>query len=255
MTEGGFIRRLAASRLGALARPAGLILAVGTFLAILGPFGSGSIPWPQVWLYWVGFIALGGVFGFGAGEIIPRLFPQLPRAGVYAVIPFFVAIAVTLAILWLEGALSRELTLARLAATYGPALVISAFVSAVAYAVDRISEGGRTTVETGGPGRSLTDKLPHRLRSAAIRALTAEDHYLRVRTERGEALILMRLSDAIAACEALDGARTHRSWWVARDAVADAKKGDGRATLILTDGTEAPVSRTYYPALRDAGWF
>jgi DNA-binding LytR/AlgR family response regulator len=25
--------------------------------------------------------------------------------------------------------------------------------------------------------------------------------------------------------------------------------------LILADGAEAPVSRTYYPALRDAGWF
>jgi DNA-binding LytR/AlgR family response regulator len=85
--------------------------------------------------------------------------------------------------------------------------------------------------------------------------MTAEDHYLRIRTESGEALILMRLSDAVAACDALEGARTHRSWWVARAAVTEVRKGDGRGVLILRDGLEAPVSRTYYPALREAGWF
>ena len=247
--------RRAAGRFAGLARPALLIIAVGTFLAVLGPFGSDAIPWPQVWLYWVGFIALGGVFGFGAGEIIPRLLPRLPQWAVYAIIPVFVAIPVTLAILWLEDALRADLTLARAAATYGPALIISAFVTAVAYAVDRITERDNGADRAAGPGRALTDKLPHRLRSAPIHALTAEDHYLRVRTARGEALILMRLTDAIAALEGVDGARTHRSWWVARDAVADARKGDGRGVLILTDGAEAPVSRTYYPALREAGWF
>lgn len=65
----------------------------------------------------------------------------------------------------------------------------------------------------------------------------------------------MRLSDAIGAVEALEGAQTHRSWWVAKDAVTDVKKGDGRAVLILEGGVEAPVSRTYYPKLRSAGWF
>ena len=255
MAEGWFTARRAAGRIAGLARPAALIIAVGTFLAILGPFGSDTIAWPQVWLYWTGFIALGGVFGFGAGAVIPRLFPRLPQTAVYAIIPVFVAIPVTLFILWLEDALSAELTLARAAATYGPALIISAFVSAVAYAVDRISERESGAGRAAGPGRALTDKLPHRLRTASICALSAEDHYLRVRTDRGEALILMRLTDAVAALEGVDGARTHRSWWVARDAVADARKGDGRGVLILTDGAQAPVSRTYYPALREAGWF
>ena len=59
----------------------------------------------------------------------------------------------------------------------------------------------------------------------------------------------------MAACEALEGARTHRSWWVAREAVVEARKGDGRGVLILKDEIEAPVSRTYYSALRETGWF
>ena len=247
-------------RLASMARPAALILAVGTFLAILGPFESHTIPWPQIWLYWVGFIALGGVFGFTAGEILPRVFPRLPDAAVYGVVPFFVALPVTVAILWLEGALTGGLTLVKLVASYGPVLFISAFVSAVAYAVDRITDAAKAPAgdmaqKRSDAGAALTDKLPPRLRSAPILSLTAEDHYLRVRTGAGEALILMRLTDAIAALDGVDGARTHRSWWVARAAVREARKADGRGVLILQDGAEAPVSRTYYSDLREAGWF
>jgi DNA-binding LytR/AlgR family response regulator len=94
-----------------------------------------------------------------------------------------------------------------------------------------------------------------KLRGATIRAVQAEDHYLRIHTDRGSDLILMRLSDALDELEGLEGAQTHRSWWVARDAVRDVARGDGRATLTLDGGIEAPVSRRYAKALRDAGWY
>jgi DNA-binding LytR/AlgR family response regulator len=42
---------------------------------------------------------------------------------------------------------------------------------------------------------------------------------------------------------------------VARAAVRDVAKGDGRATLILEGGLRVPVSRAHAPALRAAGWF
>ena len=66
-------------------------------------------------------------------------------------------------------------------------------------------------------------------------------------------MILLRLSDAIAELDGLEGAQTHRSWWVARAAIADAKRGDGRAVIALPDGAEAPVSRTHVKTLRAAG--
>ncbi|WP_417487125.1 LytTR family DNA-binding domain-containing protein, partial [Maricaulis sp.] len=47
----------------------------------------------------------------------------------------------------------------------------------------------------------------------------------------------------------------HRSWWVAREAVQSAERGDGRAKLVLAGALTAPVSRTYAPKLRDAGWY
>jgi MFS family permease len=243
-------------RLRAMARPAAIILAVGTFLAVIGPFGSHQLGWPQAWFYWVGLIAFGGVFGFGSGEILPRLFPHMPEWLVYLLTVAILSAPVSMAVVWLAGEVDGGFVLQNVVWTYPPVFVISAFVAMVAYAVSKLSERRKAGPDgPPRPERTLTDKLPHRLRAAQILALTSEDHYLRVRTRAGEALILMRLSDAITAVERLDGARTHRSWWVARDAVCEARKGDGRGVLVLEDGTEAPVSRTYYPALREAGWF
>jgi DNA-binding LytR/AlgR family response regulator len=83
----------------------------------------------------------------------------------------------------------------------------------------------------------------------------AEDHYLRLHTSLGQDLILMRLSDAVAELEGLEGAQTHRSWWVAKGAVTGTERLDGRAVLTLKDGAEVPVSRGFARELRAAGWF
>jgi DNA-binding LytR/AlgR family response regulator len=98
-------------------------------------------------------------------------------------------------------------------------------------------------------------RLPLRLRDARILAVEAEDHFLRVHTDRGSDLILMRLSDAVAELHSLDGAQIHRSWWVARAAVIGVSRGGGRARFTLAGGLKAPVSRTYAPALRRDGWY
>ena len=51
-------------------------------------------------------------------------------------------------------------------------------------------------------------RLPDGFRSADLWALEAEDHYLRVHSSAGTTLILMRLSDAVAALARLEGAQT-----------------------------------------------
>ena len=85
-------------------------------------------------------------------------------------------------------------------------------------------------------------------------ALKGEDHYVRAIGAAREELILLRLSDAIAALPAGAGLRVHRSWWVAREAVARVTRDGRAARLILTNGTEAPVSRDAMTLLREAGW-
>lgn len=93
------------------------------------------------------------------------------------------------------------------------------------------------------PGSELRAKLPSALRHAPILALSAEDHYVRVRTARGQALILMNLSDAIAALGPDSGVRIHRSHWVCRD-IAEAARDNSRNGVAVADDAVLPVSRT-----------
>ena len=104
------------------------------------------------------------------------------------------------------------------------------------------------------PPIRFLDRLPEKLKGGTIYAVQAEDHYLRLHTSKGTDLILMRLADAIAELEGIEGAQTHRSWWVAKDAIAEVKRADGRVALALRGGAEAPVSRPNVKALRESGW-
>jgi DNA-binding LytR/AlgR family response regulator len=106
----------------------------------------------------------------------------------------------------------------------------------------------------GAPPAKFLARLPAKLKGADLYAVEAEDHYLRLHTSLGQDLILMRLGDAIAELEGLEGAQTHRSWWVAKEAVTGVERLDGRAVLTLKDGAEAPVSRGFAKGLRAAGW-
>lgn len=92
-------------------------------------------------------------------------------------------------------------------------------------------------------------KLPAALRRDIL-ALEAEDHYVRVHTRHGSALVLMRLADAAALIDPRLGLRVHRSWWVAKEGVRAVERTPGRAIARLVDDTEVPISRTYLSAAR-----
>jgi DNA-binding LytR/AlgR family response regulator len=76
--------------------------------------------------------------------------------------------------------------------------------------------------QAGPQPPKFLERLPLKLRGAEVWAVEAEDHYLRLHTSKGQDLILMRLADAVAELEGIEGAQVHRSWWVARDAITDA---------------------------------
>jgi len=135
-----------------------------------------------------------------------------------------------------------------------PVLVISLAMSLI----NALARRRPVQTHAAPPGASpprFSDRLPRRLKGADIHAVQAEDHYLRVHTSRGSDLILMRLADAVAELEGLEGAQTHRSWWVAKTAVKATRRAHNRAILELAGDIEAPVSRTYLSALRAEGWF
>lgn len=100
------------------------------------------------------------------------------------------------------------------------------------------------------PDSAWLDELPAYLGRELI-LLQAQDHYLRARTDRGETLIRTTLQDA--ASDLGDyGVRVHRSWWVARHAISGLRYRAGMPVVVLHDGLELPVGRSYRRALRQA---
>jgi DNA-binding LytR/AlgR family response regulator len=95
----------------------------------------------------------------------------------------------------------------------------------------------------------LTDNLPSEI-GINILSMHAEDHYLRIVTDKGEALILMRLRDAIASMGEDAGIQTHRSHWVSATSTPVMIKQNGKPALELRDGRTVPVSRHYLRAVR-----
>ncbi len=76
-------------------------------------------------------------------------------------------------------------------------------------------------------------------------ALSAERHYVRVATEAGEELLLMRLSDAVEQCHAMTGLQVHRSHWVHRAGIEKLVRTNGKMCVELKNGTRLPVSRSH----------
>jgi DNA-binding LytR/AlgR family response regulator len=85
-------------------------------------------------------------------------------------------------------------------------------------------------------------------------AVEAHDHYLKVHTDAGCELITARFVDALKDLAAAYGFRTHRSWWVAGDAIVAVRWSRGTGSATLMSGIVAPVSRAQAAALREAGW-
>ena len=105
------------------------------------------------------------------------------------------------------------------------------------------------------PDRSLPPilqrvPLPQR---GKLLALTVEDHYVDIVTDRGKTLVLMRLADAIRETAGVDGLQIHRSHWVARDAVVRSHRADGKLGLELRNALKLPVSRGFLPQVKAAG--
>lgn len=92
--------------------------------------------------------------------------------------------------------------------------------------------------------------------TAAILAVEAEDHYLRLHLADGtRPLVLYRFRDALIDLAGIPGEQVHRGYWVAANAVTGAERRDGRKwALRLSNGLAVPVSETFLPAVRQRGW-
>lgn len=241
-----------------LLRGLAVALAGGAVLALSGAFGMGETSLLFRLSYWLPVMLIGASWGHLCSRLIER-YIDMDRRPWLAVVTLTLVISGPLAVMvWAVTSLffndDRSIDLSHLPDFLLPVLVVTGAISALNVFLARTPVQTHAAAPGAKPARFI-DRLPFKLRGAAIRAVQSEDHYLRIHTDRGSDLILMRLSDALTEMEGLEGAQTHRSWWVAKDAVQDVSRGDGRATLTLEGGVEAPVSRRYAKALRDAGWY
>lgn len=259
---GPVMKPAAARRRAGLPGPAdwmrGLIICAiaGVFMAFTGAFGSAQAPFGRRLLYWIPVMVAGGAIG----SLIARPVFNSPY---FSTRPWLAVLLVTAVltppltvIVWAASNLAwnQSWNPVYIFNAILPVFIVSVVMTAINYMADRRPRETHAAPAGSAPPRFL-ERIPMKLRGAALYAVEAEDHYLRIHTERGSDLILMRLSDAVGELEGIEGAQTHRSWWVAKDAVADVNRGDGRATLILKDGARAPVSRTFARILRAEGWY
>ncbi len=229
-------------------------MGVAAFLGFIGAFGSETAPfWPRLGFF--AFIGLGCAVMVVSAVWASLATPWLRARPVVRRIA--IALVLTpLTALWVWAAVGFAFLggprLPVLPHYLGYSLGMSVVMTVLSWAIF----GGRkaaTIAASPSPPRFL-ERLPFRLQGADLYAVEAEDHYLRARTSKGSELILMRFTDALAELDGIEGAQTHRSWWVARAGIADLRRADGRTVLLLKDGSEAPVSRTHARRLRELGW-
>ena len=231
--------------------------AAGVVLALTGAFGMHEAPLSTRLLYWVPVVTSGALWAQLWSGIVERLIDLDERPWLGTAVLTAVVTPPMTAYVWLVTGLvfnGRVYPPAALLEFVGPVGLVTAVVSVLNVFLGRKVVSTHATAGAAGPVRFL-ERLPAKLRGGRLIAVQAEDHYLRLHTDRGSDLILMRLSDALSELEGLEGAQTHRSWWVAKDAVRDVERGDGRATLTLDGGLTVPVSRRHARALRAAGWW
>ena len=218
----------------------------GSVLAILAPLGTSQVPTLPRFSLWIGLCLVGG-FGASIVEIVAKAFGWRLKQWQTSIAQSFTAsIAVAGAMLVLTSFLIGMPDWRQSLVILFYVWVISATISGIGLLVTKSGQ-----VTDGAPARiALYERLAPHLRSADIYALSAEDHYVRVITARGDELILMRLSDAVKETSPLKGLSPHRSWWVAEAGVDKIKKSE----IILHTKQIIAISRTGMKLVREAGW-
>lgn len=243
------------------------MMALGFLIGVLGPFGTFAMPTAErmaIWVLWL----LAGYAIFRPAGVVARWLCEatgLPE-------PAGTAMALG------TGSFTLTFVIATMSMGVGfPGvlhwagfwwlcfyiLIICGVVTVAMRVLFRRGDAGPSAphAETMPPPAATYRSDPPALPSlplpqgfGTVRALKGEDHYVRVVGEAREELILMRLRDAIERLGDADGLRVHRSWWVAKDAVASVRRDGRTAVITLAGGHEVPVARDMMPRLRAAGW-
>jgi len=235
--------------------PARVVALMGTtvILAIIGPFDSmGGLPLIVRFFYWGLLVWIGYSIGYAADAVVRRWVGQDKSWPIKALISggltgcgiFILVLLLNLGFLgaWDDRSLIGVIAVNAFAISY----VISG-------ALQYLGQTTHTAPTATVTAPAILDRIPFEKRGTLV-SLSVEDHYVRVVTSKGQDMILMRLGDAIRETAPAKGMQIHRSPWVALDRIASVKRIKDRAELTTDLGQTYPVSRTYVPHLKKAGF-
>ena len=240
-----------------------VMIGVGLLLAVLGPFGTFEASFAYRLIYWVTLMLAGYALykPMLAAMLIAADRLHLPEVAGWAAASILASVPMSVIVWWVGrlGLAMRWPDLDHAILLYGNVLVIGGMASLLLWYGQRKRETVAGMAPPAPPAMAearpaLLDRLPPGF-GPDIFALEMEDHYLRVHGAYGSELILLRMRDAVQEVAPLAGAQVHRSWWVARDAVAQAQREGRGVRLILKNGVEARVARAMVPVLEAEGWW
>lgn len=96
----------------------------------------------------------------------------------------------------------------------------------------------------------LLQRIDPELRGNLL-AISVRDHYVDVQTSAGNTSLLLRLGDAMAEADPIEGSQLHRSHWVAWDAIEAVEAEAGKLFVRLLNGNRVPVSKNHREKLRE----
>lgn len=240
----------------------GIVLALFGLMVVIGPFGTFAdlTGWERA-QYWAFMVIVNWLQLRGTQALLAQAFGWerfwLITIGACMLASF----PASLEVLWLESRLRPDIhSEINVLTLYPQVLVVSlAAMVPVSYYFLRVKPTAQALTDAvNAPsavpaGDVFFRRIPLAL-GRDLHAMQAEDHYVRVFTQEGDDLVLHRFSDAIIELEGLGGLQVHRSWWVAENGIADVARRDRKVFLVLKNGAEVPVSRTYMPKVRERGW-
>lgn len=222
-------------------------------VGLVGPFGTFEMPALGRIAYWTAVVfatAIGGTLVAGYLERLlgPRL-PRLPAIAVAGLAGALAGLPVTGLVILINligfGLWFQPIHAASL-------LFYCSLISAAVTVLGAIFAQQAPLAASPLATPALLDRLPLPQRGRLLH-LAVADHYVEVTTDKGRALLLLRLSDAIREAAPVPGLQVHRSHWIALDAVRRTSRQSGKPVLELETGAIIPVSRSYLAQARAAG--
>jgi LytTr DNA-binding domain len=244
-------------------------VALTVLFALSGPFGTYvRFSLPRRVVYFAILIGVCIAWGVTARALIQSRFPTMSFPAASLIVSAVSAIVLAQPILaftiFMSGGNGPHLP--SLLELSGLILVIGLVIASVRWALTHgfaTGAGAESPVDRpddSGPHAEPPVRMPPRLMSrlgadvqGEVLRLSARDHYVDVVTDKGSSQLLLRLSDAIAELDQVDGLRVHRSHWVAMSAVVGQERKGDKRFLVLSDGTRVPVSRNHHADVAERG--